>query len=158
MNLLVRNAQLRDRDETVDILISNGKFGKIEKSLRIENEKIDVIDAEGNLLTPTFVNPHLHIDKAFTAIDGRFGVEESLEESIKVMHDKKRNYTEEDVKRRALLAIKESVKFGVTKIRAHVDVDTIAGLRALKGCLAAKKRNRRHCRYSNCSFPARRGI
>jgi len=139
MNLLVRNAKLRDRDEIVDILISEGKFGKIEKSLRIENEKIDVIDAEGNLVTPTFVNPHLHIDKAFTALDGRFGVEESLEESIKIMHDKKRNYTEEDVKRRALLAIKESVKFGVTKIRAHVDVDTIAGLRALKGCLAAKK-------------------
>jgi len=139
MDLSVRNAQLRDRDETADILISNGKFIRIEKSLRIENEKIDVIDAEGNLLTPTFVNPHLHIDKAFTALGGRFGVEESLEESIKVMHDKKRNYTEEDVKRRALLVIKESVKFGVTKIRAHVDVDMIAGLRALKGCLAAKK-------------------
>ena len=139
MDLLVKNAQLRDRDETADILISNGKFIRIEKSLRIENEKIDVIDAEGNLLTPTFVNPHLHIDKAFTALGGRFGVEESLEESIKVMHDKKRNYTEEDVKRRALLVIKESVKFGVTKIRAHVDVDMIAGLRALKGCLSAKK-------------------
>ncbi|MCX6088758.1 MAG: cytosine deaminase, partial [Caldiserica bacterium] len=126
MNLLVRNAKLRDRDETVDILISNGKFDRIEKNLRIENKKINVIDAGGNLLTPTFVDPHLHIDKAFTALDGRFGVEESLEESIKVMHDKKRNYTEEDVKRRALLAVKESLKFGVTKIRAHVDIDTVA--------------------------------
>jgi len=39
MKLLVRNAKLRDRDEIVDILVSEGKFERIEKNLRIENKK-----------------------------------------------------------------------------------------------------------------------
>lgn len=137
MELLIKNAKLRDRNNLVDIYILNGKYSKIEENINIEAD--EVINAEGNLVTPSFINPHLHIDKAYTAQYGRTSNQETLEESIKIMHDFKKNYTPEEVKERAIRAIKDSVKYGVTKIRANVDIDTICGLTALEGCLLAKK-------------------
>ncbi|MBP8612574.1 MAG: amidohydrolase family protein [Candidatus Atribacteria bacterium] len=140
MKLLVKNAKLREKDHLVDILIENGKFSKIDKEIKIEDNKdCETVDAQGNLVTPTFVDPHLHIDKAFTALGGRLSKTETLEEAINIMHDIKKNYTVEDVKNRAVRAIKESVKYGATKIRANVDIDTFCGLTALKGCMEAKK-------------------
>ncbi|RLD12651.1 MAG: cytosine deaminase [Caldiserica bacterium] len=137
MSLLVKNAKVRGWKENVDLFIKDGKFVNIGKDLNVKAD--EVIDADGNLVTPTFVNTHLHIDKAFTALSGRFGREETLEESIKIMHEIKRNYTKEDVKERAKRAIRDSVKYGVTKIRGHVDIDTYCGLTALEGCLLAKE-------------------
>jgi len=136
-NLLIKDAKLRNKEGVVDILVSNGKIVSIEKELKLNTD--EVFDAQGNLVTPTFVDTHLHIDKAYTASYGRSSKEETLEESIKIMHDIKRNYTVEDVQERAERAIKESVKFGAAKIRGHVDIDTIGGLTALEGCLKAKE-------------------
>jgi len=88
MKLLVKNAKLREKDHLVDILIENGKFSKIDKEIKIEDNKdCETVDAQGNLVTPTFVDPHLHIDKAFTALGGRLSNTETLEEAINIMHD-----------------------------------------------------------------------
>jgi len=38
------------------------------------------------------------------------------------MHDRKRKYEVEDVKNRAIRAIKECVAYGCTKIRTNVDI------------------------------------
>lgn len=151
MVVLVKNAKLRDSDKPLDILISEGKFSRIEGN--IQSTADEIIDAEGNLVTPTFVDPHLHIDKAFTALEGRSSKEGTLEESIKIMHDFKRNYTVEEVRNRAVRAIKESVKFGATKIRANVDIDTICGLTALKGCIHAKEDTKNIADVQLVAFP-----
>ncbi|MCD6121792.1 MAG: amidohydrolase family protein [Spirochaetales bacterium] len=151
MDLLIKNALLRGNKKKVDIFISDGRFSKIEENIR--NKADEIIDAEGNLVTPTFVNPHLHIDKAYTGLNGRSSSEETLEESIKIMHEFKRNYTPEEVKKRAVRAIKDSVKYGVTKIRANVDIDTICGLTALEGCLLAKEDTRDIADVQLVAFP-----
>ncbi len=151
MSLLIKNAKLREREEGVDIFVEDGKFKAIGKNLSVN--ATETIDAAGNLVTPTFVNPHLHIDKAYTALSGRFSSEETLEESIKIMHEIKRNYTVEDVKERAIRAIETSVKFGVTKIRANVDIDTIGGLTALKGCIEAKEATKDIADIQLVAFP-----
>jgi len=77
-NLLIKNAKLRNREEIVDILVSDGKIVSIEKELKLNTDK--VFDACGNLVTPTFVDTHLHIDKAYTVSYGRSSKEETLEE------------------------------------------------------------------------------
>lgn len=119
-----------------DIFIVNGKFEKIEEKLDIKSDEI--LNLDGYIVTSTFIDPHLHIDKAFTAKD-RFSNEETLEESMKIMHTIKRYYSVKDVKERALKTIKDSAKYGVTKIRAHVDTDNLCNLIALEGCLLAKE-------------------
>ncbi len=151
MTLLIKNARLRDKKTLVDIFISGGKFKKIGSNLNLKADEI--FDVQENLVTPTFVDTHLHIDKAYTACRGRFGKEESLEESIKIMHSIKKDYTVEDVKERAVRAIKESVIFGVTKIRGHVDIDTITGLTALEGCLKAKEETKNIADVQLVAFP-----
>lgn len=64
-DLIIHQGQMRDKSGTfVDIGIQSGKIGAIA-------EKIDAdarlrIDAGGNLVTESFVNPHLHLCKVYT--------------------------------------------------------------------------------------------
>lgn len=150
-SILIKNAKLRDSETLVDILVENGKFGEIKPTLPSTADEI--IDAKGHLVTPTFINPHLHIDKAYTALCGRLSRQETLEESIKIMQEIKRDYTVEDVRHRAVQAIKASVKYGVTKIRGDVDIDTISGLTALEGCLLAREETKAIADVELVAFP-----
>lgn len=150
-SILIKNAKLRDRETPVDILVENGKFGEIKPNLPATADEI--IDAEGFLVTPTFINPHLHIDKAYTALSGRLSEQETLEESIEIMQEIKRDYTVEDVRQRAVRAIKASVEYGVTKIRGNVDIDTIGGLTALEGCLLAREETKAIADVELVAFP-----
>lgn len=152
MEVLIKKARLRDRSEPVDIAIDeNGIIAAIEPDLEVHSE--NTIDAEGCLVTPTFVDPHLHLDKVFTARDGRTSQSETLEEAIGLMHDFKEDYTVEDVKARAVKAIRSSVKYGCTKIRAQADVDTIGGLTPLRGILAAKEECKEIADIQVVAFP-----
>ena len=150
--LLIKNANLAEQKGYTDLLIRNGKFAKIETNIKPKSE-YQVIEAEGKLATPTFINPHMHLDKVYTALEGRESNHETLEESIKIMHDLKRKYTVEDVKKRAVRAIKECVSYGTTKIRTSVDIDNIVGLTGFKGVLAAKKVCQDICDIQIVAFP-----
>ncbi len=153
MRLIIRGGRAKGFGNLVDIVIEDGVIEYIgEEHVEVDDDS-EVIDANGYLITPTFVDPHLHLDKVFTACDGRFSESETLEESIKIMHDIKRNYTVEDVKQRAIKAIKESVRFGCTKIRANVDVDTIGGLTPLQGVLKAKEATKEIADIQIVAFP-----
>lgn len=153
--LLVKNAILADDGRCADILINSaGTFEEIAPG--IDEKRVaggEIIDASGCLVTPTFVDPHLHLDKVYTSLDGREGREETLEESIKIMHDRKRRYTIEDVARRATRAIRESVMYGCTKIRANVDIDNMVGLVGLEGVLAAREACKGICDIQIVAFP-----
>lgn len=136
--LLIKNANLVDKEGYIDILIQDGVFKRVGKSIEPKSE-YEVIDAKGSPVTPTFINPHMLLDKVYTALQGRESKDETLEESIEIMHNLKRKYTVEDVKQRAVRVIKECVSYGITKIRTSVDVDNIVGLIGLKGVMKAKE-------------------
>jgi cytosine/creatinine deaminase len=62
---LVQNARLRQQNHgTVDIGISGGRIAEI--AARLDGEADVLIDAEGCLVTESFVNPHLHLCKVYT--------------------------------------------------------------------------------------------
>ena len=112
--LLIKNANLDGTGKIVDILIGDdGKYQEIAE--HIEGPAgVETIDATGKMACPTFVNTHMHFDKAYTSYEqGRqsFGkknwissTEETLEDSIFVMHERIRKYTPEDVAARATRA------------------------------------------------------
>jgi cytosine/creatinine deaminase len=63
--VLVQNARLRQQNHgTVDIGISGGRIAEI--AARLDGEAAVLIDAEGCLVTESFVNPHLHLCKEYT--------------------------------------------------------------------------------------------
>ena len=150
--LLIRNANIVGRGMS-DILIGDdGKYLEIKPEIRAEGiENCEVIDARGMLAAPTFVNTHMHFDKAYTALQGRESSVETLEDSIHIMHDFKRHYTVEEVKARAERAIRECVMFGTTKLRTNVD--NMANLVGLEGVLAAKEATKDICDLQVIAFP-----
>lgn len=136
MDLIVRNARLRGLEELVDIGIEQGKIVKIEKD--IAERGVEEIDARGKLVIPSFIDPHLHLDIAFTVGEPRYNMTGSHPEAIEIWSERKAKLTLEDVKTRAAKAIECEVAHGTTRIRTHVDVCD-PNLTALKAILEIKK-------------------
>ena len=151
MDLIVRNARLRHRADPVDIGIAEARIQRIER--RLGERAAYEIDAAGNLTTPSFVEPHIHLDKALTADRARENPTNFLEDSIAIMREVKRGYTVEDVAGRATEIIRWLVGHGVTFIRSYVDVDSIVDFVALEGVLAARERCRRFAHLELIAFP-----
>jgi cytosine deaminase len=151
MDLIIRDARLRRRDDLADIGIAGGRIAAIAP--RIAGGATREIDAAGRLTTPSFVEPHIHLDKALTAERARENPTNVFEESIAIMREVKRAYTVADVADRATRVIHGLVGHGVTLIRSYVDVDTIVGLRALDGVLAARERCRHLAWIELIAFP-----
>ena len=96
------------------------------------------VDAAGGLLLPAFVDTHIHLDKVLIR-DQLAEHDGTLLGAIEAIHAAKRSYDVEDVRRRARAVIESSVLTGTTRLRTHVDVDTIGGLVPLQGVLAAAR-------------------
>ena len=126
--LLIRNAKLLDQAELTDILISReGKYLEIAPGIDVAGaDGVEIIDAAGMLACPTFVNTHMHFDKAYTALQ---------------------------VKARAVRAIRECVMYGTTKLRTNVDIDNMCGLIGLEGVLAAREETKDICDLQIVAFP-----
>ncbi|MDR2922106.1 MAG: amidohydrolase family protein [Treponema sp.] len=151
--LFIRNVCLAGRTGAYNILIGdNGRYMEISPSVK-QPEHCTVIDGDGMFAAPTFINTHMHFDKAYTALSGRRQCTETLEDSISIMHSIKCGYTVEDVKVRAVRAIRECVMYGCTKIRTNVDIDNMAGLVGLKGVLAAKEECKAIADLQIAAFP-----
>jgi cytosine/adenosine deaminase-related metal-dependent hydrolase len=86
--------------------------------------------------------------QALTADRARENTTNFFEDSIALMREVKCGYTVEDVAARATEVIHWLVGHGVTFVRSYMDVDTIAGLTALDGVLAARERCRRLATWS----------
>ena len=64
-DIVIRRARFRGRDDQLaDIGIKDGRIANIAQGL--EGKVVMEIDAHGNLVTESFVNPHLHLCKVWT--------------------------------------------------------------------------------------------
>jgi len=93
-------------------------------------------DGSGKLVLPAFIDGHVHLDKVLIRDELREH-DGSLAGAIDSIHERKRRYTVEDVRVRARSVIESSVQLGTTRLRSHVDVDTIGGLTPLEGVMGA---------------------
>ena len=121
----------------VDVLVEDGtdRRGRAAASAGSTD---DQVDAAGGLLLPAYVDTHIHLDKVLIR-DQLAEHDGTLRGAIDAIHAAKRAYTVEDVRRRARAVIEASVLTGTTRLRSHVDVDTIGGLVPLEGVLAAAR-------------------
>jgi cytosine deaminase len=151
MDLIIRDARLRHQDGLTDIGIAEGRIEAIAP--RLAGYATEEVDAAGHLTTPSFVEPHIHLDKVLTAARARENPTNVFEESVAIMRDVKRAYTVDDVAERATRVIHWLVGHGVTQVRSYVDVDTIVGLTALAGVVAARDRCRHLAHIELIAFP-----
>ena len=151
MDVIIRNAKLRNKEELVDIAIENGIIAKIQSGLQLKaNEEID---AHGKLTVPTLIDPHIHLDKVNILDVVRPNASGTLTEAIEIIWDKKSKYTIEDIVNRAGDVIERAVKNGTTKMRTHVDIDTIGGLKPLEGVLEVRRKYRDVMDLQIVAFP-----
>ncbi len=137
LDFVVRNAKIVSKRKLTDIGIKGDKIaeiGKIKKKARKE------IDAKGMLVSPAFIDPHIHLDKCMIGDDIRPNVSGTLQEAIEIIWEKKRKYTVADIAKRAGEVIKLATLNGTTRMRTHADVDTIGGLTPIKGLLAVREK------------------
>lgn len=125
------NANIYRQEESTEILVKDGKIVEIGNGLADADE---VIDLEGKLVLPPYVDPHIHLDYVYTGQDdGSSNKSGTLFEGIARWSDIKKNHSIQDVKDRAKRAIKEEVSHGVQYIRTHVDVTdpALTGMQAM---------------------------
>lgn len=151
MDLIIRNARTREKDGRVDIAIKGTEIRRIAK--RLNGKARNEIDAKGSLVTPTFIDPHLHLDKALISEVVRENVSGTLTEAIEIIWDKKKRYTIKDIMARAGKAIEWGVRNGTTVFRTHVDVDNIGKLMPIKGLLEVRKEYADICDIQIVAFP-----
>lgn len=117
--MIIRQAKLRDKENLVDILIKDGKFAEIKDHIEATAET--EIDAKGHLVTPPFIESHIHLDAALSAGFPRFNESGSLGEAIAIANERKPFLTKESVKDSAREVVKWLIANGVLAIRAHTD-------------------------------------
>ncbi|MEW6593200.1 MAG: amidohydrolase family protein [Candidatus Hadarchaeota archaeon] len=151
MDILVKGARVWGRKGLWDIGVDDGKMAKLARGIGGSADK--VVDAGGMLAAPAFIDPHIHLDKCMIGDEIRPNVSGTLQEAIEIIWDRKRKYNEADVVRRAGGVIQQALMNGTTRMRTHADIDTIAGLKPLKGLLAVKKKFSRLMDIQVAAFP-----
>ena len=131
MDLILRNALIvgAENEPPVDIGIEAGRVAAIEAGLAAEGEEIDV---GGRLVSPGFIETHIHLDKS-CLLDRCKSVEGTLEEAISEVAKAKQNFQPEEVRERAVRTLEKSILQGTTHMRTHLEVDPVVGLRSLEG-------------------------
>jgi cytosine deaminase len=150
LDLVVKNAKIVGKDKLTDIGIKGDKIAEIGK---IKAKARKEIDAEGMLVSPAFIDPHIHLDKCMIGDDIRPNVSGTLQEAIEIIWEKKRKYTVADVVKRACEVIELAALNGTTRMRTHADVDTIGGLTPIKGLLAVREKFKNIMDIQIVAFP-----
>lgn len=120
-SLLLRQGRLVSQPQTVvDIAIQDGAIAAIAPNLTFTAEQI--IDLNGLLVSPPFVESHIHLDSALTAGEPRWNQSGTLFEGIEIWRERKQSLTVEDVKARAIATLKLQASQGVLFVRTHADV------------------------------------
>lgn len=123
------NVRLKGSRKPVELLVEDGRIIEIGEGLQDAEEMIDL---EGHLVVPPYVDPHLHLDYVFTADQGEQNGSGTLFEGIQRWSESKGNTSIEDMKERIYKGIRKEMLQGVQAIRTHIDVTdpTLTGLKA----------------------------
>jgi cytosine/creatinine deaminase len=132
MPTLIRHATLVDGRTDQDVLIDGGQIAAIGTQLS-EAEGTEVIDAEGWLLSPRFVDPHFHMDSTLSYGLPRVNQSGTLLEGIALWGELKPTLVQDAIIERALAYCDWAVAKGLLAIRSHVDVcdDRLLAVEAL---------------------------
>jgi cytosine deaminase len=151
LDLVIRNCRIEGSDPLVDLGIRGDRIAALGSNLPSDAAK--EMSAEGRLLSPAFVQPHIHLDKVGVARFLSPNDSGTLAQAIQLLHTTKRAATVEQISNRAGEVIRLAVMAGTTFIRTHVDVDMVGGLVPLQGVLQAAQEHADICEIEIVAFP-----
>ena len=158
-DLLIKRARLRDQPESlVEIGIADGRVVSLQENLHRDAKS--VLDAAGNLVTESFVNPHLHLckvytlqmmdEEALTSYQGE-GMGKAMN-AIELASRVKEKYDETWIIKNVRKAVAQAALYGNTHIRAFADVDSKARLEGVKALIRAREEFKGIVEIQVCTF------
>jgi cytosine deaminase len=146
--LILRGARLGD--EVVDVGIGDGRIERI--AARIGDRAGREVEAHRRLVSPPFIESHVHLDTTLTAGEPRWNESGTLFEGIQIWSERKRSLTHDDVVRRATQLLGWQAAQGVLHVRTHADV-TDPEFKGLKALLEVKEKVRGWTDVQIVAFP-----
>jgi cytosine deaminase len=158
-NILIQNAVLRgETKRRVEIGIADGRIAAIAE--KVYGDAGTTIDAGGNLVTVSFVNPHLHLCKVYTremmddeALTGYHaeGMGKAMT-TIELAARVKEKYDESWIIKNVRRALAQAALHGNLHIRAFADVDSKARLEGMKALIRAREEFKGLVHVQVCAF------
>src|SRR5262245_49102550 len=150
LDLVLKSATLDDGSgRTVDIGIAARRIAAIENAITADCE---IIDADGGLARPGFVETHIHLDKS-CIIDRCNIVEGTLKEAIAETARAKRAFTEDDILERARRTLERAILNGTMHMRTHVEIDPRVGLKGFRAVRQLAREYAWAIELEICVFP-----
>jgi len=150
MDVILKNARrLGAEHELTDIGIAGGRIAAVAPGLAADGE---IIDLGGRLVSPGFVETHIHLDKS-CILDRVKSEKGDIEEAIAESARAKAVFTPVDVHSRAVRTLEKAILQGTTHMRTHLEVDPGVGLRGLEGVLPLLKQYDWAIDLQICVFP-----
>lgn len=150
LDLLIKNCTLVDGRQAQDVAVCEGKITAIANA--IADPARQVIDAQGQLLSPPFVDAHFHMDSTLSYGLPRINQSGTLLEGIALWGELKPLLTQEAIVERALAYCDMAVAQGLLAIRSHVDVCD-PRLLAVDALLTVKKQVKPYLDLQLVAFP-----
>lgn len=156
---VIRNGRIwveRDRQINGDLAIQNGLIAAwAERSPSDPPSDLvgrQELDAAGGLVSPPFVESHIHLDSALTAGEPRWNQSGTLFEGIEIWGDRKQTLQFDEVKQRAIAALRLLAEQGTLVVRSHADASE-PSLTALQALLAVRDEVRDWITVQVVAFP-----
>jgi cytosine/creatinine deaminase len=150
LDLLITNAALPNGQTNMSVAVQNGKITEITQHLQAPAN--ETIDAQGQLLSPPFVDAHFHMDATLSYGLPRVNQSGTLLEGIALWGELKPLLTQEALIERAMTYCDWAVAKGLLAIRTHVDVCD-PRLLAVEALLEVKKRVASYIDLQLVAFP-----
>ncbi|KAI9680417.1 MAG: hypothetical protein M1822_007175 [Bathelium mastoideum] len=143
-----------------DINLSGGKIANVQEHQEsdwIALRNFDgVVAARGQLLAPSLCHAHIHLDKCFLLQYPKFAdlqvKDGSFQEAMDITSKAKARFEIPDLMARGRRLIKESIRCGVTAMRAFVEVDDVVQFKCLRAAMALKREFLEICDVQICAF------
>ncbi|MEJ2730845.1 MAG: amidohydrolase family protein [Deltaproteobacteria bacterium] len=150
LDLIIRNVNLPDGREGMDIAVENGRV--VEVGPKIDARAGREIDATGRMATPPFVDSHFHMDSTLSYGQPRVNKSGTLLEGIELWGELKPHLTAENIKARAIQLCHWAIARGTLAIRSHVDVSD-DNLLAVGALLEVREEIKRYIDLQLVAFP-----
>ncbi|AOF85968.1 amidohydrolase family protein [Hydrogenophaga sp. RAC07] len=136
LDLLITHATLPDGRTDMSVAVQDGRITEVSEGLQVPAH--DTVDAQSQLLTPPFCDPHFHMDATLSYGLPRVNQSGTLLEGIALWGELKPLLTEEALVERALRYGDWAVAKGLLAIRSHVDTSD-PSLLPVRAMLEAKR-------------------
>jgi len=120
LDLLITGANLPDGRTDMSVAVQDGKIVEVRAGLQAPTHKL--VDAEGMLLSSTFVDAHFHMDATLSYGLPRVNQSGTLLEGIALWGELKPLLTQDALVERAMAYCDWAAAKGLLAIRTHVDV------------------------------------